>query len=74
MFGLSESSIDPGKEFLVKWDGRGSSTARLLDHFAVLDEKVRVAADFADGSPAAYEHPNGKEKAIFISDINRPVQ
>jgi hypothetical protein len=53
MFGLSESSIDPGKEFLVKWDGRGFSTARLLEHFAVLDEKVRVAADFADGSPAA---------------------
>lgn len=69
MFGLRESSIDPGKEFLVKWDGREFSTAGFLEHFAILDEKARVAADFADGSPAAYEHPYGKGSAILLATL-----
>lgn len=69
MFGLRESSIDPGKEFLVRWDGQEFSTAGFLEHFAVLDEKVRVTADFADGSPAAYEHPYGKGSAILLATL-----
>jgi hypothetical protein len=37
-----------------------------MEHFAVLDEKAHVVAQFADGTPAAYENGYGKGSAILL--------
>jgi beta-galactosidase len=66
MFGMRESSIEPGKEFPVSWSGQEFTGTSLLEHFAVLDEKAHVVAKFADGTPAAYEHAYGKGSAILL--------
>lgn len=66
MFGVREASIEPGKEFPVKWDGEEFSGVSFQEHFVLLDDKVRVVARFADGSAAAYEHAYGKGSAILL--------
>ena len=65
MFGVRESSIDPGKEVAVKWGAAEFTGASFAEHFTVLDEKVRVVAKFADGT-AAYELAYGKGSAILL--------
>lgn len=66
MLGVRESSIDPGKEVAVKWDGAEFSGASFAEHFTVLDEKARVVAKYADGRAAGYEHSYGKGSAILL--------
>lgn len=66
MFGVRESSIEPRKEFPVKWDGEEFLGASFVEHFTVLDTGARVVAKFADGRPAAYEHAYGKGSAILL--------
>ena len=66
IFGVKESSIDPGKEFTVKWGGEEFAGTSFLEHFSVLDEGARLVAKFADGTPAAYEHAYGKGSAILL--------
>ena len=79
IFGVKESSIDPGKEFTVKWGGEEFAGTSFLEHFSVLDEGARLVAKFADGTPAAYEHAYGKGSAILLgtfagqSDEAKPV-
>ena len=66
MTGVRESSIDPGKEFPVKWGEAEFTGASFLEHFTVLDANAKVVAKFADGSPAAYEHAYGKGSVILL--------
>jgi beta-galactosidase len=66
MFGVRESSIDPGKEFAVKWGAAQFAGMSVREHFADVDGKAKVVARFADGSPAAYEHAFGKGSAILL--------
>jgi hypothetical protein len=66
MFGVRESSIDPGKEVAVKWDAQEFVGTSFAEHFTVLDERARVVAKFADGTAAAYEHAYGKGSAILL--------
>jgi beta-galactosidase len=66
MFGVRENSIDPGREVDVRWGDVKFTGTSFAEHFTVLDEKSRVAAKFADGSPAAYEHPFGRGSAILL--------
>ena len=66
LFGVRESSIDPGKEVPVKWADAGFSGMSFAEHFTVLDQKSRVVATFSDGTPAGYEHAYGKGGAILL--------
>jgi len=66
MMGVRESSIDPGKEFPVKWGDAEFTGTSFLEHFAVLDPSVKVLARFADGTPAAFEHGYGKGSTILL--------
>jgi len=66
MFGVRESSIDPGKEVPVKWGEAEFSGISFAEHFTVLDEMAKVVANFSDGTPAAYQHAYGKGSAILL--------
>ena len=66
MLGVRETSIDPGKEVPVRWGDEEFTGMSFAEHFSVLDEKARVVAKFADGTPAAYEHSYGKGSAILL--------
>jgi beta-galactosidase len=66
MFGVRESSIDPGKEVAVKWGAQEFTGTSFAEHFCVLEQNARVVAKFADGTTAAYEHPYGKGRAILL--------
>jgi beta-galactosidase len=66
MFGVKESSIDPNREFPVRWGGEEFTGMSLAEHFTVLDVGARVVAHFADGRPAAYEHAYGKGSAMLL--------
>jgi beta-galactosidase len=66
MTGVRESSIDPGKEFPVKWGGAEFTGTSFLEHFALLDSSAKVVAKFADGTPAAFEHAYGKGSVILL--------
>jgi hypothetical protein len=50
----------------VNWDGASFTGSSFAEHLAVTDGSARVAAKFADGTPAAYEHEYGKGKAILL--------
>ena len=66
MFGVRESSIDPGKEVAVKWGTQEFTGTSFAEHFSVLEQNARVVAKFADGTTAAYEHRYGKGRAILL--------
>jgi beta-galactosidase len=66
MMGVKESSIDPGKEFPVKWGEAEFTGTSFLEHFTVLDSDAKVVAKFADGTPAAFEHAYGKGSVILL--------
>ncbi len=66
MCGVSESSIDPAKEVMVKWGDAEFAGMSFAEHFTLLDEKARVVATFADGTPAGYEHAYGKGSVILL--------
>jgi beta-galactosidase len=66
MFGVRESSIDPGKEVAVQWGAQEFTGTSFAEHFTVLDEKALVVAKFADGTAAAYERAYGKGSAILL--------
>jgi beta-galactosidase len=66
MLGVRERSIEPRKEFPVKWGGQEFMGASFVEHFTVLDAGARVVANFADGRPAAYEHAYGRGSAILL--------
>jgi len=64
--GVRETSIDPEKEVTVKWGTASFSGASFAEHFSVLDPKARVVAQFAGGTPAAYEHTFGKGSVMLL--------
>jgi beta-galactosidase len=66
ILGVRETSIDPAKQVTVNWDGTSFTGSSFAEHFTVADGSARVAAKFADGTPAAYEHGYGKGKAILL--------
>ena len=66
MMGVRESSIDPGKEFPVRWGSAEFTGISFLEHFTVLDPSTNVVAKFADGTPAAFEHGYGRGSAILL--------
>jgi hypothetical protein len=66
MFGVRESSIDPGKEVAVQWGAQEFTGTSFAEHFTALDEKALVVARFADGTAAAYERAHGKGSAILL--------
>ena len=66
MTGVRESSIDPGKEFPVHWGDAAFVGTSFLEHFTLMDSGVKVLANFADGSPAAFEHGYGKGSVILL--------
>ncbi|HVM76129.1 MAG TPA: beta-galactosidase, partial [Candidatus Saccharimonadales bacterium] len=66
MTGVCESSIDPGKEFPLKWGAAEFTGTSFLEHFTRLDPTSKVVATFADGTPAAFEHNYGKGSAILL--------
>jgi len=66
MFGVRESSIDPGKEVAVQWGAQEFTGTSFAEHFTVLEQNARVVAQFADETAAAYEHPYGKGSAILL--------
>jgi len=66
MCGVKESSIDPAKEVTVKWGDTEFTGMSFAEHFTLLDEKARVVATFADGTPTGYEHAYGKGSVILL--------
>ncbi|MGB7438521.1 MAG: beta-galactosidase [Candidatus Acidiferrum sp.] len=66
MLGARETSVDPAKEVPVKWGGAEFIGATFAEHFSMLAPNARVLATFADGTPAACEHPYGKGSAILL--------
>jgi beta-galactosidase GanA len=66
MCGIKESSIDPAREVAVKWGDAEFTGMSFAEHFTLLDEKARVVATFADGTPAGYEHTYGKGSVILL--------
>ncbi len=66
MLGVREKSVDPGKDFTVRWGSAEFTGMGFLEHFQVLDPSARVVAQFADGAPAAYQHAYGKGSAIIL--------
>jgi beta-galactosidase GanA len=66
LFGVRESSINPGKEVVVNWDAGGFTGMNCAENFSVLDENARVVAKYADGTAAAYEHAFGEGSAILL--------
>jgi beta-galactosidase len=66
MTGVRESSIDPGKEFKVKWGESEFGGTSFFEHFTVLDSSAKVVAEFADGAPAAFEHAYGTGYVILL--------
>jgi len=66
MCGVRESSIDPAKEVAVKWSDAEFTGMSFAEHFAVLDGKARVIANFADGTPAAVENAYGKGSVLLL--------
>ena len=69
MMGVRESSIDPGKEFPVRWGEAEFTGTSSLEHFTVLDPKTKVVAKFADGTPAAFERAYGKGCTILLGTL-----
>ncbi len=63
----------------VKWGAQEFTGTSFAEHFSVLDDKAKVMAKFADGTPAGYEHAYGKGSAILLgtfagqSDEAKPV-
>jgi beta-galactosidase GanA len=66
IFGVRETSIEPGRAFAVKWGTQSFAGMSFRERFAELDGKAKVVARFEDGSPAAYEHAFGKGSAILL--------
>jgi len=66
MTGVRETSIDPQKEVAVKWGQESFTGSSFAEHFSVLDARTRVVAEFADGTPAGYEHAYGKGSVILL--------
>lgn len=66
IFGVREKSIEPGKDFQVKWGASALAGMSFREHFTQLDGKAKVVARFEDGSPAAYEHAFGQGSAILL--------
>ena len=66
MSGVRESSIEPAKEVAVKWSDAEFTGMSFAEHFMLLDEKARVVATFADGTPAAVENAYGKGSAMLL--------
>jgi hypothetical protein len=66
MTGIRETSIDPQKDVPVKWADATFSGINFAEHFTIVDQNARVLAQFADGTPAAYEHAFGKGSAILL--------
>lgn len=69
MLGVREQSMDPGKEFPVRWGGQEFTCSRLMEHLMPLHSQTRPLATFPDGSPAAFEHPFGKGSAIILGSF-----
>ncbi len=66
MTGVRETAIDPEKEVTVKWGTTSFAGVSFAEHFSILDPKARVVAQFADGTPAAYEHTFGKGSVMLL--------
>lgn len=66
MLGVREKSIEPGKEFAVKWGGHEFDGGGLRERFEALNPSVHVVGTFGDGAPAAYECSYGKGSTIVL--------
>ena len=66
MLGVREKSTTPKPETQIRWGGEPIAGAIFEERFTVLDEGVRPLAYFGDGSPAAFEHPYGRGRAIIV--------
>lgn len=66
MLGVREKKLVPGKEFPVQWGSAQFNGMSFQEHFDVLDQTAKPVANFADGTPAAYEHSYGKGSAIVL--------
>ncbi len=66
VFGVREASVTPRAEFRVRWGATEFAAGTFEERFTVLDPAAQVVAQFADGSPAAYEHKYGRGSAVIL--------
>ncbi len=69
MLGVREKSMNPGKEFMVRWGREEFTCSRLLEHLVSLSPEARPVATFPDGTPAAFENRYGKGSAIILGSF-----
>src|ERR1017187_10305836 len=66
MLGVREKSTTPKPETQIRWGGQQIAGAIFEERFTVLSEDARPLAYFGDGSPAAFEHADGRGRAIIV--------
>jgi beta-galactosidase len=67
MAGVRESQVLPASQPRVSWTGKGTFAGMAFEEqFTALAPDAKVAATFADGAPAAYEHAYRKGKVIVL--------
>jgi beta-galactosidase len=64
--GVREKEVDPVNDFKIRWGDAEFGAASMEEKFTVLDPKATVVAQFADGTPAAYEHSYGAGSAVIL--------
>lgn len=69
LLGVREKSLDPGKEFPVRWGTEEFTCIRLREHLEPLDPETRSVATFSSGSPAAFEHRYGKGSTLILGSF-----
>jgi beta-galactosidase len=69
MLGVREQSLEPGKEFPVRWGTDEFIGLRLQEHLEPLDSGTRAVGFFSDGSPAAFEHHFGKGSTLILGSF-----
>ena len=66
LLGVRETEVLPVKQVSVEWGGRVFGGTTFAEHFEAVDPSTRAIARFEDGTPAAFERPVGKGRAIIL--------
>lgn len=66
LFGVRESVVRPVKDAAVTWGSWKFSGATFAEGFDAIDPSARAVATFDDGSPAAFERPDGAGRAVIL--------
>jgi beta-galactosidase len=69
MLGVREQSIEPGKEFSIRWGSTTFQATGLLEKFAVLNNTAQPVAFAGNGTAIAYENHFRKGSAIIFGSF-----